>query len=418
MATTILQAIDDIDTVVSDLTAQIDTTTLVLSNGLSELASAMRAFRACGCPMGDITEPEDTTEGDPPPEGFTEYDPEIDDRKCKLANMAYDDVLEVTRRLKEMGAENALQMGVGSTTSVVGVVFSLLAAGPLGWGMSVLGSLLGVITFFLTKTIDLDSLITILEDEDVHQDGVQGFYDGSTNAASLANFKAALSAGGASATQLLYIDALKLINGLTSLFFLPDGELGAGINQRLDGYVGEIECVEPVEGAIWFTSPDSPYNEVDEGAFTDNYPSGWLNTGDAYDNADGWRDDTDSSYPDTLFEIENPAYNRPELANNDPEFDRYWVTVRIDFEGYDGAWRFGVGHGFDAQAPSYGPGFSGGYFRSGKGQTLASYIEWVAGLWIVDDYLGVTLGHGGDTNTSNGGIAIRKMTMTVTDDIY
>jgi hypothetical protein len=157
---------------------------------------------------------------------------------------------------------------------------------------------------------------------------------------------------------------------------------------------------------------------VVEGAFTDNYPSGWLNQGDAYDDYDGWNDDTDSSYPNTLFEIVNPAYNRPDLANNPPQNDRYWVTVRIDFTGYNGAWRFALGNGFDAQPPTVGPGFSNGYFRSGKDQTLVSYIEWVAGLWIVDEYLGVTLGHGGDVNTSSGKLSIRLLSLGITDDIY
>lgn len=415
MANNINLTLEDITTAVASLTTEIGDAATTLRQGMAELSEAMRAFRSCECPMGEVPEPEPTTEGDPPPTGFTEYDGGITDRKCKLSNMVFDDLLSVTNQLKELGIENALALGVGAATSIVSVIIGLLASGPLGWGLAVLGAVIGVVMFFITSSIDLDALIGIMETQQA--DLVNAIYNAPDNATALADMKAALTAGGANAVHLAYIDALSLLNGLTAVFFLPDGDVGIALNQRLDGYPVTISCTLS-QGTIWITNPLTPFNGIQLGAFTDNFPSGWQNQGDAYDDADGWNDDNDSSYPDTYFEIENPAFGHPELANNDPEFDQYWVTVRIDFTGYNGAWRFQLINGFDEQGSTKGPGYSSGYFRSGKDTELVSWESWPAGLIIASEFLRVHVGHGGDTNTTSGKLSIKQMTMRITDDIF
>lgn len=263
MASNINLTLEEITTALASLTSGIASTTSAMQQSMAELSEAVRAFRSCECPQGEYPPPPPTEEEDPPPEGFEEYDPAIVDRKCKLANMVFDDLLEVTLRLKEMGVENALLLGVGTATSIIAVIIGILASGPLGWGLAVLGAVIGVVTFFITTSIDLDALITILQNPNAHEDIVNAVYQATNNADALAAMKTVLSSYGASVAHLAYIDALSLLSGLTAVFFLPDGEQGIAINQRLDGFVALIDCEPLFSPCILFkTSSSSPYNVV------------------------------------------------------------------------------------------------------------------------------------------------------------
>jgi hypothetical protein len=217
----------------------------------------MNAFKPCGCvDDGQILEPENTVEGDPPPSGFSEYDPSIVDRKCKLANMTHDDVLDVTKKLKVMGVENAPALGVGTTAGIIDFAFSLLEAGPVRWGMTVLGSIAGAVAFFLTQAIDLDALIAILENPSAHEGGVTALYNAPDNTQALADWKTVLTSYGATGAHLAYLDAIKLINGLTAMFFQPDGAEGVLISQRLVGFVSLIACTPAAAPTDWIIMPE------------------------------------------------------------------------------------------------------------------------------------------------------------------
>ena len=256
VAANINLTLEEITGAANALTTEINETGAIIQEALAGLAEAVRAFKPCECPIGSETPPEDTVEGDPPPEGFVEYDPLINDRKCKLANMTFDDILSVTRRLKEMGVENASQLGIGTTGGIVTFVFGLLAAGPVGWGMSVLGAITGTISFFLVQAIDLDALILILENEDAHEDIVNAMYNADSNTTALDAIKSVLSGYGATAVHLAYLDTLHLLNGLTALFFQPDGEQGVLINQRLDGFVSLVDCTPEAAPTDWMIIPE------------------------------------------------------------------------------------------------------------------------------------------------------------------
>ena len=238
------------------------------------LIEAMNAYKPCGC-VGDgqILEPENTVEGDPPPSGFSEYDPSIVDRKCKLANMTHDDVLDVTKKLKVMGVENAPTLGVGTTAGIIDFAFSLLEAGPVRWGMTVLGSITGAVAFFLTQAIDLDALIAILENPSAHEGGVTALYNAPDNTQALADWKTVLTSYGATGAHLAYLDAIKLINGLTAMFFQPDGAEGVLISQRLGGFVSLIACTPAAAPTDWIYAPDGGW------PFGSTTPSGIWGSG-------------------------------------------------------------------------------------------------------------------------------------------
>lgn len=386
---------------------------------LNQISISLRGQSAtCDCvPNGPQPPQPPTIEGEDPPEGFTEYDPELEDRKCKIANMIVDDLLEMITLLIVNNVEEAAALGLAVMSSLFTLVIAMMAAGPLGWGLAGLGTLATIIGFFLVSTVDLDEFKTIIETN--RTDLICALFGAGNNTSAFTTFRAVLAGAGASGSQLGFIDVLNMINGLTALFFKPDDPIGQELEDRLDGFTPLTSCLlcDPPFGVIWRTGTSSPHNVIEIGAYTEIHASSWDNQGDAYDDADGWNDDDDSSYPNTVFHIINPAYNT-DWGNNDPLFDRYWVTVRIEFTGYNGAWRITYETGFDEQTPTRGPGYSGGYYRSGKDTSLDTWEEVVAGLWLTDEYLQITIGHGGDTNTSSGKLSFRVASMQITDDIF
>lgn len=376
-------------------------------------------LNSCGCNIGQAIDTEDGEAGGsvPPPVGDIVYqEPSAEpNRDCKAANLVHKTLRDL---VVELASYNVDDMGALGLALVVGMVTGSIAAVVATPLAGVIVAVAGAIATFAARlvgvSVDLDSMATIMTSEG--QALVCALYEATSASEARDSYLAECEAAGFSALESSALELIMTYAVMDVLFF-DTPETAA----FWPTYVPEFDCVScgpNPSGLIWFTNLGTPYNGIVEGAYTVNYPSGWLNQGDAYDDSTGWCDDTDSSYPDTLYEIENPAYNRPDLANNPPELDRYWVTVRIDFTGYNGAWRFGLGNGFDAQSPTYGPGFSGGYFRSGKDTQLVSWIEWVAGLWIVDEWLGVTMGHGGDTNTSSGKLEIKLLSLGIEDDIY
>lgn len=255
MSVTILEAIDNLSISTQSLTDKMDEIGLEIQGSIAELSEAMRLFRNCGCAGdGEHTEPDEVLdETDPPPTGFSNYDDvTFPDRKCKLSNMIYDDLLDVTKKLDALRVTEATGF-IGQITSIIGFISASVAAGPMGWALGILGAISGLVTYFLTNIVNLTGLVNILENPQVHEDFVNALYNATSSQGGYDAAYAVLTGGGASGLQLAYIDALRFLNQMTVLFFLPDGEQGTLINQRLDGYPTAINCQS--EGPVWIFSP-------------------------------------------------------------------------------------------------------------------------------------------------------------------
>jgi hypothetical protein len=116
-------------------------------------------------------------------------------------------------------------------------------------------------------------LILILENEDAHEDIVNAMYNADSNTTALDAIKSVLSGYGATAVHLAYLDTLHLLNGLTALFFQPDGEQGVLINQRLDGFVSQVDCTPEAAPTDWIYAPDGAW------PFGSTTPSGVWGSG-------------------------------------------------------------------------------------------------------------------------------------------
>ena len=209
---------------------------------LNQIALALQGQSStCDCvPNGPQPPQPPTVEGDPPPAGFTEYDPVFPDRKCKIANMMIDDLLELVTLLIVNNVEEAAALGLAVMSSLFTLVIAMMAAGPLGWGLAGLGTLATIIGFFLVSTVDLDEFKTLMET--ARDDLVCALYNAPNNSAAFSALRAVLSDAGASSAQLAFVDALNLINGLTALFFKPDDPMGQAIEDRLDGFTAITDC--------------------------------------------------------------------------------------------------------------------------------------------------------------------------------
>jgi len=214
---------------------------------LNQIALALSAKSAtCDCvPNGPQPPQPPTIEGDPPPPGFTEYDPGEVDRKCKIANMVVDDLLEMITLLIVNDVQEAALLGLSVMSSLLTLVVALLGAGPIGWGLAGLGTLATIIGFYLVNTVDLEEFKTLIETN--RTELVCALFNATNNTSAFTTFRAVLATAGASGAQLGFIDVLNMINGLTALFFKPDDPTGQAIEDRLDGFVSITDCDECTE---------------------------------------------------------------------------------------------------------------------------------------------------------------------------
>lgn len=239
---------DDINTSITNLGTSLDASTAAIvaattafNSGVLSIVNGLASIDCSVCPPTGTYPPTDgIDEEQPPPAGFDDYDPAIDDRKCKLANMYFDDLRETTVLLHNNGIDDLGALAIGSMTALLGLIVGLIASGPVGWGLGALGAIAGIIAFFLVESIDLLVLIGILDAN--AEELVCSLYEATTPDAGKTAFKAVLASGGADAAQLAFIDAINMTVALEVLFFRPDGTYGDDIEVRLDGYVGTIDC--------------------------------------------------------------------------------------------------------------------------------------------------------------------------------
>lgn len=254
MAVSINQGITDLATAIAALTVQASDLDATMNNRIGQLVTAIDNIPpGCGCPtMGTETPTGGVVEADPPPDGYSEWSVAIDERKCKLANMTFDDIVQVTEVLIANDVENIASLGVGALSSLLGMALVVLVSGPIAWGLAALGAISGVIAFFLLQSVNLGTLLTLLNAN--QEDLVCALYTSEDTDTALADFKAILSVAGANAAMLAYLDAIQMLNSLAVIYFQPDGAMGELIEQRLDGFVSTIDCatcVIPIGPLDW-----------------------------------------------------------------------------------------------------------------------------------------------------------------------
>lgn len=258
MAVDINTGISDLATAITGLTSQFTTLDQTLNTRISLLVTAIDNIPpGCGCPtMGTETPTGNVVEVDPPPEGYGEWDPVIDDRKCKLANMIFDDIYFLTEVLIANDVENIASLGAGAMGALLGMVLVVVVSGPVAWGLAGLGAIAGVIAFFLLQSVALDTLLGLLAAN--QQALVCALYTAGSSQDGLDDFQTILLGAGANAAMIAYLDALKMLNSLAVMFFQPEGAMGEEIEQRLDGYPMTIDCAVcvPIIGPMdWLITP-------------------------------------------------------------------------------------------------------------------------------------------------------------------
>ncbi len=243
MAVDINTGISDLATAVTGLTSQFTTLDATLNARIGQLVTSINNIPpGCGCPtMGTETPTGNVVETDPPPEGYEEWDPGIDERKCKLANMIYDDIVAMTELLIANDVENIAGLGAGAMGALLGMVLAVLLSGPLAWGLAGLGAIAGIIAFFLLQSVNLETLLGLINAN--QQALVCALYSSESSQEGLDDFQTILLGVGANAAMIAYLDALQMLNGLAVMFFQPEGAMGVEIEQRLDGYPMTIDCV-------------------------------------------------------------------------------------------------------------------------------------------------------------------------------
>lgn len=365
----------DINTSISDLVTSLDASTVAIvaataafTEGVVSIVDGLGSIDCSVCPPTGTYPPTDgIVEGDPPPTGFDDYDVGVVDRKCKLANMYFDDFREATYLLNVNGIDDLGALAIGSMTALLGMILGMLASGPIGWGLGALGAIAGLIAYFLIESVDLLSLIGILDAN--REELVCSLYEATTPEVGKDAFKAILAANGADAAQLAYIDVVNMTVALEVLFFKPDGTYGDDIEARLDGFVAFIDCEDCLQpsapGFYYDTSSSSPFNVIEYGARDD--PPAWSQSGsDVFEDADGWNTDTvrgGTGYQWLYFYIKNPVFGHPEWGNG--ANDVYWSLTRLSFTIQNMA-TIPAFTGMDGglNTVTRGPGFSSGAYRA------------------------------------------------------
>jgi len=209
-------------------------------------------------------------EGEPAPEGYTEY--EVSE-KCKAANLVVDDLITLLGQFEANSVEEIATLGIGALTALFALIVALLPTGPLALAVGVVGTIGGLIAFFLVQTVNLVEFIALIEG--LRQDLVCALYGSTDNSSANANFRAVLEDGGATDSALALLDAINFVNGLTLLFFSKD-DISVAWQARLDGYTAITDCVPcgflPCD---WIIAPDTldPDVEVSGGFMGSGTPT-------------------------------------------------------------------------------------------------------------------------------------------------
>jgi hypothetical protein len=288
-------------------------------NNTDILAALNQTIKAindlCGCNQISITcggggntgtqiEQESGTEGGTPPEGTSSPDPSISERKCKAANMIYDDLKAIIDQLDLQDIGTWDLVGVVPSSDLLGQIITTVG----GWVGSAISSVAGMVlnaaawllsTFASLSFSNISSVMNTY-----HQDLVCALYNATDAETARADFLTILTDNGVSTVESAFVEFLMPMNVLNVLFFAvdnPDSEA------TLDGYMGSVDCATACP-EIWWGCLEGTYvshtvNTVTvEGHLSDGlyYCSVGVETQTTLSATEtGW---SDTQYNDTRYE--------------------------------------------------------------------------------------------------------------------
>lgn len=171
---------------------------------------------ACSCEGGSQLEesPSDGQVDIGPGERFPDQ-ATYDTAKCRASNGIYDTIKNAIDDLKIYDVDT---LGSGGISLAVGLVTTLIASGPIGWGVAlVLGAVSGLVTLLLSgPAFDLNDISQIWDDN--QQDLVCEFYTGADTASSRAAVLLLLDSLGANTFEQSFVGLLMTETLINQLF--------------------------------------------------------------------------------------------------------------------------------------------------------------------------------------------------------
>jgi len=211
----------------------------------------------CGCCTGGTEPPSDPgDQGGDAPDGWSDpTDLETDepvtpgstgynDRKCAVANLIHNRTVAQVQAMKLAGIDDWAAFLAGGLAGAGATYISALlsaAATPFTIPLAVIGVLWGIILVLLENVLDLDNLLILMSQNE--DDLVCSLYNSSEPITARDNYIEVLDNAGASAGNLLFIQAILLVDTLNALYFNPDDYLAA-LKAAMVGYVGPVDCAD------------------------------------------------------------------------------------------------------------------------------------------------------------------------------
>lgn len=231
---------DVVETLVSQTigACEVDCGDLITAiNGISTAITSSASSGTCCANSGTELPQESGTDGGPIPPGAAAKDTAIVDRKCKVSNMLYDNVLEivslfdgsVTTMLLDLDVAGAAGVVISVLTSTVSFVGSVL--------LSLAGKAIEIAVYIFGGSISFSNLRTVIENN--RTDLVCALFNSTSTATAEADFSAALVSAGASQDEADFVLSLLPTTALNLLFFAQPSLI---TESDVDAYVGTTDC--------------------------------------------------------------------------------------------------------------------------------------------------------------------------------
>lgn len=232
-ANQLIQAVNDLVTAV---TGQVITCSpdVNISNSCTPVINV-----SCGSNSGTEIPSDPGTEGDTPPAGWDDPTGEYDERKCKIANMIFDQYYEWMSLWEQYDVDTY----VGNT---IPILSSLLVA--LTGGLELIVSILPGIKYIsdlvfeiVTGSFDLADLLGVMDQN--KEELICALYNSTDAESAKDDFIQICLDNGASSGEIALLEAAIAIDALNYLYFSKiTGEYGPSVEAALDGYVTTVEC--------------------------------------------------------------------------------------------------------------------------------------------------------------------------------
>lgn len=236
----LIKAVNDLELAIQDLVL-----TSTCSPTINTSCPAPNVYVTCQCDSGTQPPMDPGTEGETAPDGYEDPPTPGYDRKCRVANLFYDEVYYIIDQFEIYGVETIISVFVGTAAALIGNI--LLATVLVGYSVfSLVGGIPGIIIALMTS-VDLTSLKTILSNN--KEDLICALYNSTDAVSAIADFKHVLQDNGANSAQMVLIDSIVTVMAANVLYFKLTGSQGNSVEAALDGYTGTVDCA--VCGTTW-----------------------------------------------------------------------------------------------------------------------------------------------------------------------